>query len=139
MYEVIGEGNWAWLVAKAKLDRGAKFICLLLHLRLPQSGKVDLGTKNEWLAELAEESGLTPAQVEGRIEKAQKAGWLTVVRYRDESGEYRGCSLSISKPRVGPVQNVQTFMASRDSFVADIAKALETDTRERGLQPTLLG
>ena len=134
-YEGACEKSWAAEVADSNLERGAKWVCLLFSLRLTAMGTVELGSRDDWLGDIARQAGMTPAQVDARIKKAQEAGWLTVARFRDSEGAFSIRQIRATRPRMDGTGDRQLFVStSAQTLEQDVRDALRTDTKERNLQ-----
>lgn len=78
MYRVEAAVDWAGAVAHAEMDRGTKFTLLVLRTLVPAFGTISVSTKKTLTTLLAKMTDLEEAQVDHRLERAQRMGWLTV-------------------------------------------------------------
>jgi len=85
MYLIRSAATWEGVVANSTLDRGTKFLLLMMATRLPAYGTLSLRAKVplvDWLKKACE---MTEEQVENRLKKAHQAGFLKTSATTDRS------------------------------------------------------
>ena len=103
MYRISSAVNWRGVVATSSLDRGTKFVLLVLECFLPGYGTLSMPSKGQLVDLLAKATELTPEQVEARLQKAQKAGFLLVTT--DAGKREWTLHTTYPRPAIDPVVN----------------------------------
>lgn len=104
MYQVRSAVNWRGVVATSSLDRGTKFVLLVLECFLPGFGTLSMPSKAQLVDSLAKATDLTSEQVEARLQKAQRAGFLLTTT--DAKKENWTLHTTYPRPAIDPVVNM---------------------------------